>query len=83
MKKVFFADVKQDILKALNNLPKDVGITEKVGLVDGFVSNPVTGEVTNSLMIGGPTLPMIVVIGEKSGRVYFFALKILLPNIKI
>jgi hypothetical protein len=80
MKKLIFEDVKEEILAALNNLPDEVGITETVGLVDGFITNPVSGELTNSLLIGGPCLPMVMLVGEKTGRIYFFALKTLLPN---
>lgn len=80
MNKIVFADVKQDILDALQKLPQDAGITEKVGLVDGFINNPLSRELSDSIIIGGPSVPMILLVGETTGRVYFFALKILLPG---
>jgi len=83
MNKLIFADVKQEILAALNKQREDLGITETVGLVDGFINNPLSREVSNTLMIGGPTVPMIILVGEKSGRVYPFALKVLLPDKEI
>lgn len=80
MNKIKFADVKEDILAAIKNLPKESGITEKVGLVDGFINNPLSRELTDSLIIGGPTVPMVLLVGEKTGRIYFFALKALLSG---
>ena len=80
MNKIIFADVKQDILDALQKLPQDAGITEKVGLVDGFINNPLSRELSDSIIIGGPSVPMVLLVGETTGRVYFFALKILLPG---
>ena len=82
MKKVVFSELKNEILEALNKVIADAGITEKVGLVDGFLNDPVTHELTDSLVIGGPRVPMVMLIGEKSGRVYLFALKILLPDLE-
>ena len=40
-------------------------------------------ELTGAFVIGGPTIPMIAVVGNNSGRIYFFALKALLPDIEI
>lgn len=80
MNKLKFADVKEDILAALENLPEESGITEKVGLVDGFINNPLSRELTDSLIIGGPTVPMVLLVGEKTGRIYLFALKALLSG---
>jgi hypothetical protein len=80
MNKIAFADIKQDILEALKKLPEDAGITEGVDLVDGFINNPLNKDLTDSIMIGGPTVPMILLVGQKSGRVYLFALKRLLPG---
>ena len=80
MNKIVFADIKQDILTALKNLPKEAGIIEQVGLVDGFINNPLSRELTDSIIIGGPSVPMILLVGEKTGRVYLFALKVLLPG---
>jgi hypothetical protein len=80
MKKLIFADVKDDILAALNKVRDDAGITEPVGLIDGFITNPISGELVNAILVGGPCVPMVMLVGEKTGRLYFFALKTLLPG---
>lgn len=82
MGKIVFASIKQRILEALEAAVKESGINETVGLVDGFLNDPVTHELTDSLVIGGPRVPMVMLVGEKSGRVYLFALKILLPDLE-
>lgn len=73
-----FADKKQDILKELEKRLADSGISEDVTLIDGFVNQPVYMELTDSLVLGGPTIPMIMLLGKKSGRIYLFALKAIL-----
>jgi hypothetical protein len=80
MKKLLFADIKQELLEVLEKLLQDTDIKEKVGLVDGFVNDPVSNELTDALVIGGPRVPMVMLVGEKTGRVYLFALKVLLPG---
>ncbi len=49
-------------------------------LVDGFVMQSVQ-EKLGGLYIGGKSIPMVMVIGNATGRVYYFALKALLPNL--
>lgn len=77
-----FSEYKDQITKALNNKGNSLGIQEPVTLIDGFINQPIYNELTGSFVIGGPTIPMIAVVG-KSGRIYFFALKALLPDLKI
>jgi len=79
-KKLMFADVKEDILTALNKVRTEAGITETVGLVDGFINSSLHTEVTDSIIIGGPIVPMIMLVGKNTGRIYLFALNILLPG---
>jgi len=77
-----FSEYKEQITKALNDKGNSLGIQEPVTLLDGFINQPIYNELTGSFVIGGPTIPMIAVVG-KSGRIYFFALKALLPDLKI
>jgi hypothetical protein len=80
MKKFVFSDMRQEIIEELEKLIKNdkARIEEKVGLVDGFVKDPVSNELTSDIIIGGPMVPMVMLVGEETGRVYLFALKILL-----
>lgn len=82
MEKIIFEDYKQRITDALKQ-KGNLGIQEPVTLIDGFVNQPIQKEISGSFMIGGPAIPMIMLLGNNSGRVYFFALKAILPDIKI
>lgn len=77
-----FSEYKERITNALNSKGNSLGIQETVSLIDGFINQPIYSELTGAFVIGGPTIPMIAVVGN-SGRIYFFALKALLPDIKI
>ena len=79
-KKIIFEDVKEEILAALNKVRDDAGITEPVGLIEGFFNNQLNTEPTNKLFLSGPYVPMVMLVGEKTGRLYLFALKALLPG---
>jgi hypothetical protein len=75
-----FEDVKEDILKQLQEPNRKIVINEPVSLVDGFVSQPFSTGLSNSVVIGDPTIPMIMLLGNNSGQVYFFALKAILKD---
>ncbi|PIU37414.1 hypothetical protein COT02_01015 [Candidatus Roizmanbacteria bacterium CG07_land_8_20_14_0_80_34_15] len=81
-KSLKFSEYKEQIVKALNDKGASLGIQEPVNLIDGFINQPIYNELTGSFVIGGPTIPMVAVVGN-SGRIYFFALKALFPDIKI
>jgi hypothetical protein len=52
-------------------------------LIDGFFNQPFQKEMSSNFVIGGPALPMVAIVGNTTGRVYFFALKVLVPDIKL
>lgn len=79
-RKITFEDIKSDILLALQDKAKALG--EPVNLVEGFISGPFSSELSNSTVLGGATIPMVMLVGKESGRIYFFALKALI-NIEI
>lgn len=81
-KLVVFAEIRERLLANLNTKLKDNPnlFGENVNLVEGFISQPTSMELSNSFIVGGPSLPMIAVVGV-SGRLYFFALKALMPEI--
>jgi hypothetical protein len=82
-KTIKFAEIKDQILAALEtrSQKKSFGIEEKATLVEGFLNEPFSKELTNSIVIGGPTVPMIMLVGNESGKIYFFALKALVPGV--
>lgn len=81
-KEIQFADIKTEILQALNKLKKqDAWIFEDVALLNGIVYHSISDSISWGIVIGGKTIPMVVLIWEKTGRIYFFSLKTLLPNL--
>lgn len=78
-----FSDIRQDIIFELHKRAQDIGIAESVTLVEGFVNQPFGMELSGTYIIGGPTIPMIMLLGNTTGRIYFFALKALLRNIEL
>lgn len=83
MDPIKFSEIKQKIIDALNSRASELGIAEPITLIDGFINQPLQTEYTGGMIIGGPAVPMIAVVGNKSGRMYFFALKALLPDVSI
>lgn len=81
MTRLKFSNYKKSIVKALTKKSKLLDIEEPLTLIDGFINEPIYSKYPNSSYC--LTLPMIVCLGNKTGRLYFFALKKLLPNIKI
>ena len=84
-KTIKFSEIKKDLITVLNEKLKteELHLTEKVTIIDGFINQPLSMELSGSFVIGGPAIPLIVLIGDESGRVYYFALKAILPNIEI
>jgi len=82
MKKLVFSEMRQEIVEALEKSIKHekARIDEQVGLIDGFVKDPVSNELTSDIVIGGPMVPMVMLVGQETGRVYLFALKSLLKR---
>jgi len=76
-----FEEIRPRILAELDKRFESMGISESVSLVDGFVSQPFTMELSSTYVIGGPIIPMIMLVGEDSGRIYFFALRAILKDI--
>lgn len=80
-----FSEIKERLVQALNiKLSQNkLQVSEKVTIVDGFVNQPLSMELSGSFVIGGPAVPMIMLVGNDSGRVYYFALKAILPDIQL
>lgn len=82
-----FADIKVRLLEALEQKLKIYPILGEDGgfsLVDGFMQIPVFTEIPSGFsLLGGPHVPTVGIIGNASGRIYTFALKVILPDIEI
>jgi len=79
-----FENIKDRIIDHLDNIidKTEMGIYEEVDLIDGFVNLPFTLELSSNLIIGGSTIPMIMLCGRDSGRIYFFALKAIIEEMQ-
>ena len=79
-----FNSLKTQITDALNkkfsNQGAFPGESSGFTLVDGFVMQTLQ-EQAQGFVIGGKSVPMIMVVGNSTGRVYYFALKALLPSV--
>ncbi len=82
---VKFEDEKANIQKEIEKKISTGVIKDPAGfiLIEGFINMPTQNEVGAAFVIGGPTIPTVAVVGKTTGLVYTFALKILLPNIKL
>jgi hypothetical protein len=80
-----FEVIKEELQKAIQEKLKLSPIPNESGfaLIEGFMSLPIRPEFSNDIFLGGPSLPLVGIVGSTSGRVYTFALKAILPNISI
>ena len=86
MATITFAEHKPKIQLALEKALKDSPITnEEAGftLVEGFVNQLLQPEISGAFIVGGPSIPLVAIVGNKSGRIYYFALKKLIPDIQL
>jgi hypothetical protein len=77
-KKQITSAIQQRI--AQSSLP---GETSGVTLVDGFIMQAIQETLGEGLVLGGPAIPMVAIVGNTTGRVYFFAFKALLPDVEL
>jgi hypothetical protein len=86
MEKIKFEDYKQKITEAIQaNLKLNpIDGDDEFSLIEGFFNQPIQSEIAaGNILIGGITVPMVAIVGNKTRRMYFFPLKALLPEIKI
>lgn len=83
MKKIKFEDCKERIVAELL-ARHEIMPYDKNGyiLVEGFLEQQVLSESSDNIVLGGPSLPMIALIGESTGLVFYFSAKILLPDLE-
>lgn len=84
MDQIKFENIKPQLQQVINqrlqqgiiSIPGEADLS----LMEGFFTQPIQAEATN-ITIGGPAVPMVALVGNTSGRMYFFALKALLPDL--
>lgn len=78
-----YEELEPEILAALGKQPL-LGIKdEKDGFTIVGMSSISLNSDTESITFGGKSIPVVVVIGTASGRIYQYAIKALLPNLEI
>jgi hypothetical protein len=85
MNPIKFTEIKDKIQEALQEKLKETPIPNEKGfaLIEGFMRLPIYAEISNNLIIGGPNVPIVGIVGNTSGRLYTFALKVIFPDIQI
>ena len=56
---------------------------EGFAIVQGFFNTPIHQALEGNIIIGGPSVPMVAIVGQESGLIHFFALKVLMPELDI
>jgi hypothetical protein len=83
MKTAKFSEIKEELQRNLEEKLKASPIPNEAGftIIEGFMSFSIQGDISNNVVIGGPVIPMIGIVGNTSGRIYMFALRILMPKL--
>ena len=83
-KRSSFEEKKNEIINAINNKKLEgFGINEPASLIDWIFSAPLNDELNGNFVLWWKSLPMVMLIWINTGRVYFIALKSLLPNVNL
>ena len=79
-----FEYLSDRIMAALKEKGDALCIPEKkLDIVDSFFMQDMKDEIDGKYGFGGPTIPCVVLIGKESGRIYYVALRYLLPDLEI
>lgn len=74
-KMIEFKEIRKDIEIALNERIKlgvFTGEDKGVTLIDGIFMQPIQNSISGNFIIGGPSVPVVGVVSNKSGRIYYF-----------
>lgn len=78
-----FSDYEQRITYEINKRGEDLWITEPNSLLRWFIKINIRDNLDDWITFWWPNIPIIAVVWNKSWRIYFFALKAILPEINI
>jgi len=82
MNPINFNEYKDRIISALENKGfrmRTEGVNvQQYALIDGFINQPIYNQLSNNVVIGGPTVPMIMIVKIGTGELSFFPVKALI-----
>jgi len=83
MEPIKFEELKPRIQKAIEDgfFAQQKEGEKSFVLIEGFFNQNFQKEYSDNVVLGGPNLPMIAIVGTTTGRVYFFALKAILKDL--
>ena len=76
-----FIELRPKILKALEEKKRYLLEEDGFLLIDGFVYYRIMQEIPFDTNTSTHALPMVALVGEKTGRVYTFSLQDILPEL--
>lgn len=80
---ILFKDIRNELYEKLKNIQDDgggLGIDEPTRLCDG-IFQPFFSKDTTVIEIQGKPIPQIMLLGERTGRIYYFSLRMLMPHL--
>ena len=80
MVNIQYEDCEFKIKKSLSNIKlQDAGINEPISdPLEGFIRLPLRDKICEKIILGGPEVPCVGVVGKETGQIYLFALKALI-----
>jgi hypothetical protein len=75
-----FLENREIIIQEIRKKGPEAGIDEPISLINGFIQQPIQQDLFGAV-VEGPTVPIVAAVGNKSSRIYFFALKALIPSL--
>jgi hypothetical protein len=78
--KISFDSIKDKLMEELKKRSHLLNIEEPVTLIDGFINPMYHHELDDRLHLMGPNIPMIMLLGEHTARIYLLSPKALLPD---
>lgn len=83
--KIEFQKIKVRLREAIDAaLRKDLLNPSDYELIENsFINQSIQAELSNNIIIGGSTLPMVAVVKKSTGQLFFYALKALIHDLKI
>lgn len=80
-----FAHIRDELIISLKKKLKSMDTPDEDGftLLEGFIELPLHDQIPKSIWLNKKCVFMIGLVGNKTGRMYTFPLKMILPDIEI
>ncbi len=86
MAPITFTEKRNEILRALTDLgfimTSDSLSQAEYVLIDGFVNQPIQSELSGDFVVGGPTIPLVMLLRTRTKEIVYIPLKALI-NVNI